>query len=63
MIGNDSRQDRLFRALLRVFPLEFRGDFGRQMTEDFRDQREDAATRLTRSGSFESGRPPPRRSF
>ena len=32
-----SRDDaRWFRALLRLFPSEFRGDFGRQMLEDFR---------------------------
>jgi putative ABC transport system permease protein len=37
--------ERLFRALLRVFPAEFRGDFGEQMAEDFRDQREDARKR------------------
>src|SRR5687768_15171853 len=36
--------DRLFRALLRLFPREFRGDFGEQMTEDFRNQRDDRAT-------------------
>jgi putative ABC transport system permease protein len=34
--------DRLYRALLRLFPREFRGDFGEQMLDDFRDQREDA---------------------
>jgi putative ABC transport system permease protein len=34
--------ERLFRALLRVFPAEFRGDFGDQMADDFRDEREDA---------------------
>jgi hypothetical protein len=37
--------DRLFRALLRLFPGEFRGDFGDQMTEDFRDQRAEASRR------------------
>ena len=41
-----SRDDaRWFRALLRLFPSEFRGDFGRQMVDDFREQREDAAGR------------------
>jgi putative ABC transport system permease protein len=35
--------DRLYRALLKLFPREFRGDFGDQMVDDFRDQREDAA--------------------
>jgi predicted permease len=34
--------DRLFRALLRLFPREFRGDFGEQMLDDFRDQHADA---------------------
>jgi predicted permease len=33
--------DRLYRALLRLFPAEFRGDFGDEMTADFRDHRED----------------------
>ena len=36
---------RWFRALLRLFPAEFRGDFGRQMVDDFRDQREETAAR------------------
>ena len=31
--------DRVFRALLKLFPAEFRGDFGEAMTADFRDQR------------------------
>lgn len=35
--------DRLYRALLKLFPREFRGDFGDQMAEDFHDQRADAA--------------------
>jgi putative ABC transport system permease protein len=34
-----SRGHRLFRALLRLFPAEFRGDFGDQMSADFHDQR------------------------
>jgi predicted permease len=34
-----SPNDRLYRALLRLFPREFRGDFGEQMLDDFRDQR------------------------
>jgi putative ABC transport system permease protein len=32
----------VYRALLRVFPAEFRGDFGDQMSDDFRDQQADA---------------------
>jgi putative ABC transport system permease protein len=42
---SDERQrlaDRIYIWLLRLFPREFRGDFGQQMTEDFRDQRSDA---------------------
>src|SRR5262245_48429236 len=38
-----SRADRLFRALLRLFPSEFRRDFGDDMAADFRDERRDAA--------------------
>jgi len=34
--------DRVYRWLLRLFPQEFRGDFGEQMTDDFNDQRADA---------------------
>lgn len=37
--------ERLHRALLRLFPAEFRGDFGDQMTDDFRDQHDDMARR------------------
>src|SRR5688572_30222025 len=38
-----SWHERLYRALLRIFPAEFRGDFGDEMTDDFRQQRLDAA--------------------
>ncbi|HJR58201.1 MAG TPA: ABC transporter permease [Vicinamibacterales bacterium] len=41
--------DRLYRALLKLFPREFRGDFGDQMADDFRDQREDAAHQPSRT--------------
>src|SRR5919204_1743583 len=37
-----SRSTRLFRALLRLFPSEFRGDFGDDMTATFTDQARDA---------------------
>lgn len=37
--------DRVFRALLRLFPADFRGDFGDEMAADFRDQRRDAGGR------------------
>jgi predicted permease len=36
---------RVFRRLLRLFPAEFRGDFGDEMASDFEDQRADAARR------------------
>ena len=35
-----SRSDRMFRRLLRLFPAEFRADFGDDMAETFRDHRE-----------------------
>jgi len=41
---------RWFRALLRLFPSEFRGDFGRQMVDDFRELHEDAAARSGQDG-------------
>jgi putative ABC transport system permease protein len=40
-----SRADRLFRQLLRLFPSEFRGDFGDEMTETFREHRQDVLAR------------------
>jgi putative ABC transport system permease protein len=40
-----SRADRIFRRLLRLFPAEFRGDFGDDMAADFRDQRQDVLAR------------------
>jgi putative ABC transport system permease protein len=36
------RADRVFRLLLRLFPSEFRGDFGDEMSAVFRDERADA---------------------
>ena len=38
-----SRADRVFRLFLRLFPSEFRGDFGDEMSAVFRDERADAA--------------------
>jgi putative ABC transport system permease protein len=38
-----SRADRLFRLLLRLFPSEFRGEFGDEMSAVFGDARADAA--------------------
>src|SRR5687767_4284226 len=37
--------ERIYRALLRLLPSEFRGDFEESMTEDFKDQRADAVAR------------------
>jgi putative ABC transport system permease protein len=37
--------ERLYRALLRILPSEFRSDFEESMTEDFRDQRADAVAK------------------
>ncbi len=37
-----SRSDRIFRRLLRLFPAEFRSDFGDDMTQTFKDHRDDA---------------------
>ena len=44
--------ERLFRALLRAFPAEFRGDYGDQMTDDFRDQQADVVARNRRAGQW-----------
>jgi predicted permease len=38
----ETRHDRVFRALLRLFPFEFRWDYGRDMAHAFADQRRDA---------------------
>lgn len=40
--------ERFFRALIRLFPGEFRGDFGDQMAEDFNDQLQIAGARAER---------------
>jgi putative ABC transport system permease protein len=44
-----SRREGLFGWLLRLFPAEFRGDFGTEMAADFQDQRADAAVAGRRS--------------
>ena len=49
-MAKDSPGDRLFRALLRLFPSEFRGDFGEEMSADFRDQRLEAWQRHGKGG-------------
>ncbi|HUJ39987.1 MAG TPA: ABC transporter permease [Candidatus Acidoferrales bacterium] len=38
----ETRQDRMFRSLLRLFPFEFRSDYGRDMEHTFADQRREA---------------------
>ena len=38
----DTRQDKFFRSLLRLFPFEFRSDYGPDMVHTFADQRRDA---------------------
>jgi len=48
-MSGPSLHDRVFRAVLKLFPREFRGDFGEQMADDFRDQREHAANRRQRA--------------
>src|SRR5438874_1168457 len=44
-----SRAERLFRRLLRLFPADFRGDFGDDMAATFNDQRRDV---LAHGGSM-----------
>ena len=41
----NSFSDRAFRFLLRFFPAEFRGDYGREMEDVFRQQRRESAER------------------
>jgi putative ABC transport system permease protein len=41
--GRNSFSDRAFRFLLRFFPPEFRGDYGREMEDVFRQQRRESA--------------------
>jgi predicted permease len=43
--GRNSFADRAFRFLLRFFPAEFRGDYGREMEDVFRQQRRESADR------------------
>ncbi len=47
--GRRSPADRIYAWLLALFPREFRGDFGEQMTDDFCDQRRDATDRRARA--------------
>src|SRR5258708_29689597 len=41
---------RLFRRLLRLLPLDFRSDYGREMEQVFREQHRDAAGAVARTG-------------
>lgn len=43
--GRNSFADRVFRFFLRFFPAEFRGDYGREMEDVFRQQRRDSEER------------------
>jgi putative ABC transport system permease protein len=43
--GRNSLADRTFRFLLRFFPSEFRGDYGREMEDVFRQQRRESQER------------------
>ena len=38
-MGNQSRSERFYSALLRLFPFDFRGDFGSEMEQTFHEQR------------------------
>src|SRR5258707_4795581 len=40
-----SRADRIYKRLLRLFPADFRGDFGDDMSATFREQRRDVVAR------------------
>jgi predicted permease len=45
MDATDSRATRFYRALLRLLPFDFRGDFGPEMETVFHEQRKEAARR------------------
>ena len=49
LLDDMSRADRFFRRLLRLFPADFRGDFGDDMAATFNDQRRDV---LAQGGSM-----------
>ncbi len=50
-----SRADRFFRRLLRLFPADFRGDFGDDMAATFSDQRRDVLAQEVPWRRFDSG--------
>ena len=47
-----SRAERFFRRLLRLFPADFRGDFGDDMAATFEDQRRDVLAQGDRMGAL-----------
>src|SRR5439155_1468875 len=53
-----SRSQRFFRALLRLFPAEFRGDFGDDMAATFNDQARDALAQGDRMAALRLWRHP-----
>ena len=53
MTERGSRAERLFRRLLRLFPAEFRGDYGDEMAATFRDQRRAVLARDGRVGALQ----------
>jgi putative ABC transport system permease protein len=53
MNDRGSRAERLFRRLLRLFPAEFRGDYGDDMAATFRDQRRAVLARDGRIGALQ----------
>ena len=53
MNDRGSRAERVFRRLLRLFPAEFRGDYGDDMAATFRDQRRAVLARDGRVGAVQ----------
>ncbi len=49
---NVSRSERFYRALLRLFPFDFRGDFGPEMEQTFREQHAHAERESGKIGLF-----------
>jgi putative ABC transport system permease protein len=67
-MATPSWHERLYRALLRIFPSEFRGDFGDEMVDDFRQQRADTSAgggtaRLWTKTALDMGRRAPAEHF
>jgi len=52
MTVRPTRHSRLFRALVRLLPFDFRFDYGGEMEQVFREQRLDAARERGRAGVF-----------